>query len=306
MVWCAVVCQTQAVHKSCSVLHCVRVGRRTKLIMKVWSGRGPSLQARSVKLWSWKKKHSKKSTAPIIYKHNGDRELLVGADAKGRSKATSDLSVHTHTHTGTHSNSPISPTNTLANRQTHTHPQKTYSLSDTNVCLHIHTYKYKVQTSGVCCQNIIKTKSQPPLGMTEFDQSKALFRVRITFQLLKLMNSLSRLMNSSAANEVDSVFVLFTAHSKNNIVTVSSYKVEQRQGVKIGGQFSLFTVSPVLPRNSQCSGIFGSFNFCSSPSVMRNVPCGTQKNLSHMQFAASLPPQQSTWPYYRRAIKIQL
>ena len=79
--------------------------------------------------------------------------------------------------------------------------------------------------------------------MTEFDQSKALFRVRITFQLLKLMNSLSLLMKSSAANEVDSVFVLFTAQSENNIVTVLSCKAEQQQGVKIGR----FHCLPYLP-----------------------------------------------------------
>lgn len=98
----------------------------------------------------------------------------------------------------------------------------------------IHTHaNYRQQTCGVCCQDIIKTKSQPPLGMTEFDQSKALSQVRITFQLLKLMNSLYRLMKSAAANEVDSVFVLFTAHSKNNIVTVLPYKGEQQQGVKM-------------------------------------------------------------------------
>lgn len=41
------------------------------------------------------------------------------------------------------------------------------------------------------------------------------------------MNSLYWLMKSSAANEVGSVFVLFTAHSKNNIVTVLPYKAVQ-------------------------------------------------------------------------------
>lgn len=68
--------------------------------------------------------------------------------------------------------------------------------------------------------------------MTGFDQSKALFQVSTTFQLLKLMNSLYCLMKSSVANEVDSVFVLFTAHSKNNVVTALPYKVKRQRGAK--------------------------------------------------------------------------
>lgn len=68
--------------------------------------------------------------------------------------------------------------------------------------------------------------------MTEFDQSKALFQVKITFQLLKLMNSLYWLMKLSAANDVDSVFVLFIAHSKNNIVTVLPYKATAARSEK--------------------------------------------------------------------------
>lgn len=224
-------------HESCSVLHPLcECGQKNKTNNESLKWPRSLTASEIIQTLKLKKETFRKYTAPVIYKHNGDRELLVGAGAKGRSKATSDLSVHTHTHTQAHTQiHPSHLRNTLTNRQTHTYPQKTYLLSDTNVCLHIHTHKYKVQTSGVCCQNIIKTKSQPPLGMTEFDQSKALFRVWITFQLLKLMNSLSRLIKSSAANEVDSVFVLFTAHSKNNIVTVLSYKAEQQQGVKIGG-----------------------------------------------------------------------
>lgn len=104
-------------------------------------------------------------------------------------------------------------------------PKDTFTFRHKCVPSHSYTHaNYRGQTSGVCCQDIIKTKSQPPLGMTEFDQSKALFQVSITFQLLKLMNSLYWLMKSSAVNEVDSVFVLFTAHSKNNIVIVLPYK----------------------------------------------------------------------------------
>lgn len=87
---------------------------------------------------------------------------------------------------------------------------------------------YSGQSSWVSCQDIIKTKSQAPLEMTGFDQSKALFQVRITFHLLKLMNGLYRLMKSSVSSEVDSVFVLLTAHSQNNIVKVLLYKAEQQ------------------------------------------------------------------------------
>lgn len=43
-------------------------------------------------------------------------------------------------------------------------------------------------------------------------------------------------MKSSAANEVGSVFVLFTAHSKNNIVTVLPYKAVQQLDVKKRGK----------------------------------------------------------------------
>ena len=102
--------------------------------------------------------------------------------------------------------------NTLSNTQRHTHtPKDTFAFR--HKCVPSHSYteaNYRGQTSGVCCQDIIKTKSQPPLGMTEFDQSKALFRVRITFQLLKLMNSLYWLMKSSAANEVECFCVVYS------------------------------------------------------------------------------------------------
>lgn len=202
-----------------------------EVIMKVLSGSFPYSKQDQSNFEVGKRKVPK-STAPVIYKHNRDRELLAGANAEGRSKATSDLSVHVQkqTHTPT---PPALIRNTLIQAETSTHartPLKTRSFSDTNVCLHNHAHaNNRGQTSGVCCQDIVKTKSQPPLGMTGFDQSKALFQVSITFQLLKLMNSLYCLMKSSVANEVDSVFVLFTAHSKNNIVTALPCKVKQRK-----------------------------------------------------------------------------
>lgn len=175
---------------------------------------------------------------------------------------------------------------------------------------HSHTHaNYRGQTSGACCQDIIKTKSQPPLGMTEFDQSKALFQVRITFQLLKLMNSLCWLMKSSAANEVDSVFVLFTAHSKNNVVTVLPYKAPKAS--RCEKEENYFTVC--LPsrhenervKGNQCPRIFGSFNSYSSPSVVTNVTCRSEQKISlphalNCSCASKLPtchPQQATWPY---------
>lgn len=186
------------------------------VIMKVLSGSVPHCE-RDQSNFEVGKRSIPKSTAPVIYKHNRDRESLAGAGAEGRSKATSDLSLHTHTQTGsgTHSYSPKKKIHLLTSRDAHI-PPKTHSLSGTNVCRHIHTHaKYRGHTSGVCCQDIIKTKSQPPLGTAGCDQSKALFQVTITFQLLKLMNSLCTLMKSSA-NEDDSVFVLFAADSKNN------------------------------------------------------------------------------------------
>lgn len=175
----------------------------SKVIMKVLSGSVPYCK-QDQSNFEVGKRNSPKSTGPVIYKHNRDRELLVGASAEGRSKATSDLSVHTHKWAQAHTHSLlVLLRNLFTNGQTRTH-----SLSDINVCLHIHTHSQTTEeSSGVCCQDIIKTESQPPLGMTEFDQSKALFQVRTTFQLLKLMNSLYWLMKSLAANEVDSVFV---------------------------------------------------------------------------------------------------
>lgn len=41
------------------------------------------------------KRNTPKSTVRVIYKHDRDRELQVGAGAKGRTKATLDFS-HTH------------------------------------------------------------------------------------------------------------------------------------------------------------------------------------------------------------------
>lgn len=99
--------------------------------------------------------------------------LLTRAGAKGRSKATPDLS---HT------------------------PPKTQSRAFFNT--------RRGETAGVRCQDIIKTKSWPPLGKRESDQSPALFQVGISFQLLKLMNSLCCLMKPSAANEVDASLAL--------------------------------------------------------------------------------------------------
>ena len=83
-----------------------------------------------------KKETFRKSTAPVIYKHNGDRELLVGAGAEGRSKTTSDLSVHMHTHTHTQTHTQIHPAhlrNTLANRQRHTRTPKRRIRSQTQM-----------------------------------------------------------------------------------------------------------------------------------------------------------------------------
>lgn len=93
--------------------------------------------------------------------------------------------------------------------------------------------------------------------MTGFDQSKALSQVRITSQLLKLMNSLYWLMKSAAANEVDSVFVLFTAHSKNNIVTVLPVQSQTAAGSE--QEENDFTVSlhkKKHVKDNQCSHIF--------------------------------------------------
>lgn len=62
-------------------------------------------------------------------------------------------------------------------------------------------------------------------------------------------------MMSSAANEVDSVFVLFAAHSKNNVVLVSPHKAQRQLdtgGEKTGEWFH--SLSSILPREQACQG----------------------------------------------------
>lgn len=114
---------------------------------------------------------------------------------------------------------------------THTHTQR-HHFSGTNVCLHIYAGKLQSTDQWGLLSKYHKDKEPAPTGKTEFDQSKALFQVRITFQLLKLMNSLYLLMKPSVANKDDSVFVLFTAHSKNNIVKALLYKPEAARSKK--------------------------------------------------------------------------
>lgn len=94
--------------------------------MKVLSGSVPYCKQDQSNFEVGKRKVPK-STAPVIYKHNRDRELLAGASAEGRSKATSDLSVHAQNHTQTHTPTPPALIrNTLiqaeAHTQTHAHP----------------------------------------------------------------------------------------------------------------------------------------------------------------------------------------
>lgn len=64
--------------------------------MKVLRGSVPYTASELSQTLKWEKETAK-STAPEIYKHNRGRELQAGVSARGRSKATSDLSVHTHT-----------------------------------------------------------------------------------------------------------------------------------------------------------------------------------------------------------------
>lgn len=87
-------------HESCSVLHPLcECGQKNKTNNESLKWPRSLTASEIIQTLKLKKETFRKSTAPVIYKHNGDRELLVGAGAKGRSKATSDLSVHTHTHT---------------------------------------------------------------------------------------------------------------------------------------------------------------------------------------------------------------
>lgn len=111
---------------------CVRTdvkGRQVggKVIMKVLSG-SVSYCKQDQSNFEDGKRSIPKSTAPVIYKHSRDRELLAGASAKGRSKTTSDLSVHTHKQAQEHTPTlPALLRNTLTGRDTHI-PLKTRSL----------------------------------------------------------------------------------------------------------------------------------------------------------------------------------
>lgn len=71
------------------------------------------------------------------------------------------------------------------------------------MCLQMQTTEDRV---GLVVKISQRQRASPPLGMTEFDQSKALFQVKIAFQLLKLMNSLYGLMKSSAASKADTIW----------------------------------------------------------------------------------------------------
>lgn len=87
-------------------------------------------------------------------------------------------------------------------------------------------------------------------------------------------------MKPSAANEVDSVFVLFTAQSKNNIVTVLPHKAEQQLDVKERKCISQFIFRPA-------TRTFNSFN---SPSMLGNVTCRSVQNpsLPYSMFTAAV------------------
>lgn len=113
-----------------------------KVILKVLSGSVPYCK-RDHSNFEVGERNIPKSTALVIYKHNRDRELLAGAGAEGRSKATSDLSVHTHKLAEAHTH--ILPLqgllrNTLTNRHRHTYPQRHIHFSSINVCFHIHAH----------------------------------------------------------------------------------------------------------------------------------------------------------------------
>lgn len=140
------------------------------------------------------------------------------------------------------------------------------------MCLHIYAGKLQSTDQWGLLSKYHKDKEPAPTGKTEFDQSKALFQVRITFQLLKLMNSLYWLMKPSVANKDDSVFVLFTAHSKNNIVKALLYKPEaarsKKKKKKQEDDFTVYFPSHYKNKHvedNQCSHIFGSFYFSHMP-----------------------------------------
>lgn len=105
-----------------------------------------------------------------IYKTR-ERGLLTRAGAKGRSKATSELS--------------------------HTPPDIRFKTQRRAF------FTRGGETAGVCCQAIIKTKSRPPLGKGSLIKATLCSESGLLFQLLKLMNSLRCLMKPSAANEVE-------------------------------------------------------------------------------------------------------
>lgn len=119
----------------------------------------PSLRAISVKLWSWKKKHSKINSPCNL---QTQRRQSVASGSQCRREIQSNfrfVSSHTHIHTGaeTHTPPPEIHTHKQAQIQTHSH-------LDTNVYLHFHTHTHTHTPSveqrlvrRACCQGIIKT-----------------------------------------------------------------------------------------------------------------------------------------------------
>lgn len=70
------------------------------------------------------KRNIPKSTAPVIYKHNRDRELLAGAGAEGRQL---QICQFTRTQAGTGTHTPTLPAllrNTRTGAHTHTYPRR--------------------------------------------------------------------------------------------------------------------------------------------------------------------------------------
>lgn len=98
------------------------------------------------------KRNIGKSTAPVIYKHNRDRESLVGASAEGR-----QLQICQFTCTGTHSYSPSSlktHTKRLRHTHTHTHPKDTFPFR--HKCARPHSYTHTHTTEDSLVGVVVK------------------------------------------------------------------------------------------------------------------------------------------------------
>lgn len=120
-----------------------------KAIMKILSGLVPYCK-RDQSNFEVGKRNIPKSTAPIIYKHNRDRELLAGASARREIQGNFRfVSSHTHKQAQAHTHTLTALLrNTLTHGQTHTYSQRHIHFQ-TQTCAFTFIHTGKLQSTDV-------------------------------------------------------------------------------------------------------------------------------------------------------------